>query len=149
MRIGFTGSRDGTTGEQKQTLVEHLADIPELVVESHYGDCRGADEDFMWLSVMLGTGGVLHSHPATLSPMWDKRWRAHTATRFPELGIIEHPALPPLSRNRVIIESVDRLYACPEQAIDPGRGGTWWTICRAREKGVPVVVIGPDGREVT
>lgn len=148
MRIGFTGSRDGTTTPQMKTLIKHLVDIPVIVTESHYGDCVGADESFMWFAVELGNSGVLHSHPATLSPMWDQRWRAHTATRYPQLGIIEHLALPPLSRNRIIVDSVDRMYACPGTATPQDRSGTWSTIKYAQRREVPVVIIGPDGEEI-
>jgi len=58
--------------------------------------------------------------------------------------ILEKPAL---ERNQDIVLAVEVLIACPwEMKIsDNGRGGTWYTMRRAREAGRALIVCWPDG----
>lgn len=137
MRLGFTGSRHGMSNKQKKAFIQFIADCPETITEFHYGDCIGADEQAIMLLVELGGGGVLYSHPATLSSTWDAQYRAHTATKWPELGIIEVPAMNPLSRNIVIVESCDLLLATPAR----DSRGTYHTIRYADNLGKTVKVL--------
>jgi hypothetical protein len=141
MRVGFTGNRHGMTLEQKRTFVNELSDL--VVVEFHYGDCVGADDDAFW--ICRGVARVLHAHPATLGPEWDAQWQARTAERFPNDGIVEHPPLHPLKRNKMIVNSSDLLYACPEEFEEKLRSGTWSTVRYAVANGKPVRIILPDG----
>lgn len=43
MRIGFTGTRDVLTDQQKQSLIQLLAEYRPA--EFHHGDCVGADAE--------------------------------------------------------------------------------------------------------
>ena len=139
MRVGVSGSRHGFTGKQSKVFIDMACE--HVMEEFHYGDCQGVDTEALWLLVECGGGGVLHSHPATMNPDWDALWVAHTASLYPELGIVEHQAKHPLARNRDIVAAIDELWAFPEN--DSGRGGTWYTINRALKSGIATVVILP------
>jgi len=146
VRVGVTASRDGISPAQGIDLQRRLQAI-RIVEEFHHGDCKGGDVACLLVAVRVANVLAYESHPATLSYEWDLHWRAHTATRFPELMQTEHPALPPLSRNRVIVDSVDQMFAYPKSA-DDRIGGTWATIQYAWRRKVPIVVIGPNGEEI-
>lgn len=139
MRVAITGSRHGLKDGQFVTLVDLCSDT--ILSEFHYGDCVGVDEAAMWICHSSGHDGVFHSHPATMNPEWDAKWRARTAERFPELGIIEYEAKHPLTRNKDMVDACDVLWAFPESAIE--KGGTWHTVNYARSKGVPVELVLP------
>jgi hypothetical protein len=141
MRVGFTGNRHGMTLEQKRTFVNELSDLD--VTEFHHGDCVGSDLEAFQLLLGLGLSGVVQSHPATMGPEWDARWKAHTANYFPE--VFEHKPLHPLKRNKVIVNSSDLLYACPEQFEEKLRSGTWSTVRYAVANGKSVRIVFPDG----
>lgn len=145
MKIGFSASRYGATPEQQNSFTRLMAELTESITETHYGDCVGGDEELLMLLVQLGVGGVLHSRPGTVSTRWDMQWRANTARRYPELGIIQHPPKHPLIRNRHIVDSVDRLYACPETSDRNAQSGTWSTIRYALGVGKPAIVIHTNG----
>lgn len=53
--------------------------------------------------------------------------------------------LPPLERNHRIVDACDVLIACPKDAQEQLRSGTWATVRYARKQGKRVIVITPDG----
>lgn len=135
VKVAITGSRHGLRTPQETRLIDLFCST--RISEFHYGDCRGVDEQALWLWVQCGSG-VAHSHPATLNPEWDEKWRAHTAL-FEELGIVEHEPKHPLERNRDMVNACDALWAFPEN--DLGHGGTWYTIRYALDNDVPVTIV--------
>jgi hypothetical protein len=137
MKIGFTGTRQGMTEEQASTfedLTDKLYRQDKTVREFHHGDCIGADEDAH--DILRSFPGLyLHSHPCTLF-----RQRANTEND------VEYDALAPLDRNKVIVESVDIMIACPSGTDELFRGsGTWATIRHARRTKKKLFVIWPNG----
>lgn len=143
MKFGFTGSRHGMTPEQRKVFIDIFSSGKST--EFHYGDCVGADEEALMLLIELG-GGVLYSHPATIFLDWDKRWRANTADKYPELGITQLPAKHPLERNKDIVRQSDYLVACPSSDNPFTKSGTWSTIRYARSLSDNFTVILPNGR---
>lgn len=143
MRLGFTGSRHGMSDAQKKAFID-IASSGKWH-EFHYGDCVGADEEALWLLVELG-GAILHSHPAHLNTEWDSIWRANTASKYPELRIIEHKAKHPLERNKDIVTKSDHLVGCPSSDNPFDRSGTWSTIRFARSLSDNFTCILPNGR---
>lgn len=139
MRVAITGSRHGLSDGQRARLIDLICEAP--ISEFHYGDCKGVDEEAFWLCVELGSGGVMHAHPATLNPKWDAQWRAHTTDHSDMVGIITHEPKHPLARNQDMVDAADIVWAFPEN--DSGTGGTWFTINYARARGVPVEVALP------
>lgn len=136
MKYGFTGSRDGFTQHQMAAFSGWTEGKP--FTEFHNGLCVGADAasaQFVYMYT-IGQSKVI-GHPSNLQGMTDKQ----------ALRICEEvrDALPPLERNRVIVDSCEVLLAAPK-GPEELRSGTWSTIRYARRIGRPVVIFWPDGR---
>lgn len=134
MIIGFSGTRRGLTRPQRDALHSLLMEFEPDVV--HHGCCVGADSDF---SVLAGTraGVKIHAHPADLGALTDK-----DALDWAD---VTYKPLPPLERNQVIVDESELLIACPAEATEQLRSGTWATVRFARKCGKRVVIIYPDG----
>jgi len=130
--VGFTGTREGMTDEQKDKfgrLVKGLQ--PEGF---HHGDCVGADED---------AHGLVREHapdtPITVHPPESSIARAHG------VGDVIRPPSPYLGRKRALVDASGLLVATPD-GPERRRSGTWSTVRYARrQEGVRVLVIHPDG----
>lgn len=134
MRVGFTGTRDGLTFEQLESLREALWAL--RVTELHHGDCIGADAECDDLARELGIPIVVH--PSTITAQ--RAWRSKT------LPCKVLPAQRPLTRNRNIVRAVDFLIAAPATECEVLRSGTWATVRFATKQGVSTFIIFPDGR---
>ena len=131
MKIGFTGSRNGMTKQQRTCISQLLNQT--YASEAHHGDCFGADADFHAICVELGVAVVVHP-PA--NPKSIAGCNPVSATRFP---------LPYLQRNQNIIRSTAALIAAvsgPERV----RSGTWATIRFARTLRRPILLVHADGQ---
>jgi len=129
MKIGFTGTREGMTDEQKSKVSEILKDFD--IEEAHHGDCVGADSDF---HEMLDEN-VIHIHPP----------KNESKRAFCEGGIV-YSGRPYLVRNRDIVNSSDILIATPKDMKEHFRSsGTWATIRFARHRKIPIYIVWPDG----
>jgi hypothetical protein len=135
--VGFTGTREGMTPQQRQEVKELLLD--GNVVEAHHGDCVGADEQFHSLCRGLGVPVVLH-------PPTDPRLRAYC-----DGAIRSEKARPYLDRNKDIVREASLLIATPKEGNEPppGRGqGTWSTVRYARARYGRIIVIMPNGERL-
>lgn len=133
-RFGFTGTQDDLTPEQLGSLrgVFGLAALTENVTEFHHGDCVGADAAAH--DVAVTCGWPTHGHPTNIE-----------GKRAFKRCDVTYPALDPLVRNQVIVDSIDQLVACPGEMHEVQRSGTWATVRRARKAGIPIVYCYPDG----
>lgn len=137
MKVGFTGTREGMTDAQYdafEVLTRELySDLS--VKEFHHGGCVGADAE-AHMSVDEIGGVFMHIHPCNLY-----RQQATDIS-----GDFEYAELPPLTRNKVIVESVDVMIATPSGFDEQFRGsGTWATIRHSRRTNTPLHIIYPDG----
>lgn len=134
MKIGFTGTREGMTTTQWEKF-EHLVTQWHFT-EFHDGDCLGADtQAHATVRRILIPQIEMHGHPCNIH-----RWRAHN-----EYDVM-YPVEAPLVRNRHIVAAVDLMFAAPKEFEMVMRGsGTWATIRYAMTRGVPLIVIFPDG----
>ena len=115
------------TDSQKRGLESFLLDRDEL----HHGDCIGADSDAHDIAESLGLNIVIH-------PPSDPKKRAfRTGKVLPEKYY--------LIRNKDIVNQSDHLIATPGGYSEEPRGGTWFTIRFARQQGVDLTIIYPDG----
>jgi hypothetical protein len=131
--LAFTGTRSGMTQEQRHTVFYLFPPFPDLAL---HGGARGADNDFDWWIITRGM-------PAERIEVYPTR--AHYAY-WAHLGVrTVHDPLPPLVRNRIMVERCDELLACPATAEEELRSGTWTTIRAARMVGKSIAIVAPDG----
>jgi hypothetical protein len=150
--VFFTGSRDGITVEQEETLRDWL--FRRDVIAAHHGLCVGADNRFH--DILAALKDTENGKP------WLVGWPAEVP---PELTIIDsvkcndvHTKQAPLTRNRQMAEYAKwrktgtdgakvEAVACPKECDPPsnGRGGTWHAIRQFQAAGIPVAIIMPHG----
>ncbi len=155
MILAFSGTRKGLTPAQRAALPSVLATLPERVL---HGGCHGADRDFHAFIINTvhalvparvdATGIVLPK--ATLIEVYPSYPNQLT---WANLRFIEdapllceiHELHDPLVRNRIIASRCDALLACPGEAQEVLRSGTWMTVRAARKAAKLVTIIAPDG----
>lgn len=131
--VGFTGTREGMTPTQKIAVAQMFRDAS--VIEAHHGDCIGGDEDFHNIAQIAGVRIEIH-------PPENTKLRAYC-----QGAAFVHPPRPYLVRNRVIVNSVQVMIACPKEEYEPlpSRGqGTWSTIRYARKCDVLLRIVWPE-----
>jgi len=133
--IGFTGSRRGLTEAQHSALSRWLR--ASYTTHAHHGCCVGADAAFAERLASLLVLCETHAWPSNLPHYVDAVAR--------KTADILHDPLPPLDRNRAIVDACGILLACPD-GPERLRSGTWATVRYARKQGKPVVIFWPDGR---
>jgi hypothetical protein len=133
VRVGFSGSRRGMTGEQSRALRLSLASLGDAVL--HRGDAVGADAEAHEQAVALGWSVIIH-------PPINEAWRARKAASE------ERAPKPYLVRNRDIVDETELLVAAPADAVEQLQPGTWSTVRYARRLGRPISIIRPDGSVV-
>ncbi len=130
--IGFTGTRDGMTDEQKETVTRLLRGFQPS--EVHHGDCVGADEQFHNIVVW-----ETQAQPVIHPPRND-RYRAWCDS----LGGEVRPEMDYLDRNRDIVDECDLLIGSPRDMFKR-HGGTWYTIRYAQSVGKWALIVRQDG----
>jgi hypothetical protein len=134
--VGFTGTRKGMTDEQWERVYQILMGLE--YEEVHQGDCIGADADFFVIvyGIRQETGRpcTIHAWPSTV-----KGTNTHSKSD------IIHDPLPPLVRDKIMVERSDLLIACPKGDEEEVRSGTWTTVRYARKHGIRINIVWPDG----
>jgi hypothetical protein len=139
MILGFTGTRQGMTEQQRFAVSEFLDE--RKPTETHSGDCKGADSQFLDAALLCNGNSPprTHGHPCSI-----EKWRAFR--RYNSL----HPVKNALARNQDIVDASDELLAAPKSSKNSDRvGGTWDTIRKALKAKKTVTVVWPDGTKNT
>ncbi len=137
MKVGFTGTRSDCTDEQRRALYGWFKTHLIRMKEFHHGCCLGADQTASeWFDSAKGMKVV--AHPSNL-----RRWTSSLGLMFADQTM---PKLPPLDRNRNIVNVTDLLLACPKGPEQFKGSGTWATIRYARKVGKKVIIFHPDGK---
>lgn len=142
--VGFTGTRQGMTNEQKGTLKIAFIDIEveKRLVEQlfcfRHGDCVGADAEAhdIWRSSFTDLDEIW------IHPPMDPKYRA-----FKNGDVILDPK-GYLDRNDDIVAACHYLIGTPNTMKPKVRGGTWSTIRKAAASKVRGSVILPNGMVV-
>lgn len=134
MIVGFTGTQTGLLSYQIDTLRCLIKNIwPD---EIHHGDCIGADDEFDSLFRTFAPRKIV-IHPPD-NPV--KRAFCHNKDTILHKSIVL-PEKPYLDRNRDIVDSCELIIACPAEATEILRSGTWSTWRYARRQGRPAIII--------
>lgn len=135
--VGFTGTRQGMTAAQKETLQREFLSLDYSLDEwwFHHGDCVGSDEQAD--RIARAHGAKIWMHPPK-NPVY----RAYIGLDARKDKIV--PELPYIERNKKIVECAQRMIATPDGA-EKIRSGTWSTIRYAKRLNKDLVVIMPDG----
>lgn len=136
--IGFTGTREGMTEQQLDTLdfwLEYVTLKLKSCV-SHHGDCVGADAQFHFRTRSFGFKDVYIHPPSNGSKRANCHWIDKHAIVLPEQ--------PYLERNRVIVDASELMLAAPKSATEDD-SGTWATIRYSKQVKCPIILIKPDG----
>jgi len=132
--VTVTGSSAGINPLQREALRAHLMGA-SLV---RHGVCVGVDEVAHWIAYTAGVpieghpgltkgGEVKHRariNEGTFSKLWPEEWF--------------------LDRNGIMVEHSTEVVAVVRSPIWY-RSGEWATVTRALRRGLPVVLIPPDG----
>lgn len=137
----FTGTQVGMALRQRATIRQMmtgsaLMEIRRLARILH-GGCIGADDQF---HDMLDGMELLRRTEVYPSNVLDK-----VADLSGRLPLLVHPASDPLERNKLMIARAHSVLAAPKEFSEVTRSGTWATVRAARRKGIPVLIVYPDG----
>lgn len=144
MIIGFTGTRNGMTSQQKEQVTKWLESRPDYTIAYViHGACVGADEDFVRICHALKNQKfVIFARPGRSVHGGNNEYLSRTAC---ELSGMVYDAETHFARNRKIVADCTVLLACPYQQSHQAHGGTWYTVDQARKKGKQVVIFWPNG----
>jgi hypothetical protein len=106
-------------------------------VTLHHGDCVGADEEAHRLARRRGARVEVHPGRGMTSSYLVPDLRARCE------GDVVHPVLTHFHRNRRIVDLSDVVVAAPREAVRQHRGGTWYTISYAEQRGKTLAVLSP------
>ena len=134
LKVGFTGTQNGLSSEQRSALVMTLLDLTGRI-EAHHGMCVGADHEFhdMVRDNYKPDNRFIVGHP----PRDKKQFVACEVDDMRD-------EKPYRVRNRDIVNESEILVACPASA-ERARSGTWSTVRYARSMAKPIMIILPDG----
>lgn len=134
MIVGFTGTRQGMTGEQKFEVARLLRYLnPSIVL---HGCCVGADRIFhrIVLSSVSHTV-VIEGFPGDNE---QKTWAERN-------GVESNPIHPYLERNKIIAKRSDIMIVTPKGEKEELRSGTWATIRCRKKTGLLLYIVEPSG----
>ena len=132
--LGFTGSRNGMTCLQKESVTYLVRAIG--MKEAHHGDCVGADEDFHNLVNKEGYTTVVH-------PPKNPKFRAFCD------GNLIFPEKEYMDRNRDIVDLCEVIIATPNTFVEKSKGGTWSTVRYAVKMNKKLFIVLPNGKIVS
>lgn len=132
MKIGFTGTQEGTTKEQYNTTSLLIKSCLGTDGEFHVGDCIGSDQE-------MGLEAYRYGYRMMGHPPINRSKRAFLYYDF------TYDAKPYLERNHDIVDAVDYMLATPKEFTEQLRSGTWSTIRYAKKMKKPLTIIYPDG----
>ncbi len=140
MKVGFTGTRDGMTLEQKFAFCEVINNISPAMTEFRHGDCIGCDEEAHKViqKARLSNNEMLTT---CIHPPINETYRAWCHGAMVKVG---HPK-EYLDRNHDIVDASEFMIACPGEMDEKLRSGTWATIRYSKKTNTDICIIFPDG----
>lgn len=130
MKIGFTGTQEGMTQNQKNLLKLALEVHFEPGSEFHHGDCVGADAEAC--DIAKNTGYIIHCHPPIKT--YKRAYKPYD---------VIYEAKEYIARNHDIVDSVEFMYVAPKEREEQLRSGTWATYRYTKKTNTRYWVISP------
>ena len=131
MNIGITGTREGLSITQRESLINILSKYNHVGTQLHTGCCVGVDTQVAELVLEIRYDKIrlighppIKKHNQGATDMYDML--------LPEKNYLE--------RDRIIVNSTAMLIACPLN-LTTQKGGTWYTINYAQKKNKPVIIL--------
>ena len=128
MKIGFTGTREGMSQQQKEEFALLINQLG--ATEFHHGDCAGADEDAHSIVREIFPGVRIIVHPPSSSYL--QAYCRGDEHRAPATYLV---------RDRAIVESTEYLIGAPLSDTPAPKSGTWYTIRYAQKLGRPHTIL--------
>lgn len=128
MIIGFTGTRQGMSQNQKEQFVLKLFELNPT--EFHHGDCKGADAEAHDIVREFFPEVYIVIHPPELH--YTQAFKQGDEHRVPGSYI---------DRDRDIVNDSDYLIGAPLTNDEIVRSGSWTTIRYARKTNKPYTVL--------
>ena len=141
--LGFTGSREEPSSEQRKWVLETLITFVQhkAITGVHHGCCKGSDAFFHRAAKTVLDLGL---RQITLHPPLKREWEMEV-TEWDLANCIWYPRKNYLARDRDIVANSGSLLATP-LSMKPTRGsGTWYTIHHAKDSGKNGWVCFTDG----
>lgn len=132
LSIGFTGTRQGMSEEQLQTVDFLITKLATKATNFHHGGCIGSDIQAAKIAQRIGLHIICH--PSTFERTWGEP--IYSEIRKPD---------DPLRRNITIVAESTWVIAAPLELREQSRGGTWQTIRRAWHVKKPLWIVYRDG----
>jgi hypothetical protein len=150
MKIGFTGTRAGMNDRQRELVKAVLDSLAWAAThgplrlkerpEFYHGGADGADEEADAEACLLGYVITVHPCPGVTA---DEVTGTNGRGTFNGHEVAWREVLPPLVRNRNIVDECDLLIAAPKRRAEERRSGTWATVRYARKVGRPTLMVWP------
>jgi hypothetical protein len=141
LKLGVTGTRHDLTQAQYAHVASQVRH--PVVTEVHHGDCVGFDAVVHDLALRAHKRIVIH-------PPLNPKQRAFCSGPPERVTIL--PEADYHVRNHAIVDATEALLAGSATLEEVVRSGTWATVRYARRQArlrtYPIVVIGPDGRQI-
>jgi hypothetical protein len=138
----FTGTRSGMALRQKMVIRQMMTGsaLMEIRRVSRFlhGGCIGADAQFHVILKQMGLLSKVEVYPSDIPEFRDDLEAGYGILRI-------HEPSNPIARNKTMIGRAHSLLAAPREFQEVVRSGTWMTIREARKKGIPVLIVFPDG----
>lgn len=134
MNFTFSGTLRGMTIAQQFGVMRAFMRLEGYKI-IHHGGATGADEQAHTISERFLFERHIH-----WSMIADKRMKV----TYRAADDVEYAPLPPLKRNRVMIDASTWLIAAPATRQEM-RCGTWATVRYARERKINITLVFPDG----
>lgn len=130
MKIGITGTRNGTSDYQLSELIAFFQNLSGPV-ELHHGDCIGVDTEVATIAKACGFKVVCHP---PVKP---------SLRGFFNSDEYRQP-LSYFQRNRNIVNETELLLVVPKEDSWQPNGGTWYTCDYAKKQNRPYQIFWPQ-----
>lgn len=135
MKLSFTGTREGMTDDQLDTLYAWFMFCKDEIEEAHFGLCRGADVQFYHMLLAVKPDAYIVGHPCDLIEQ-----QVHLPCH--EIRFVK----PPITRNHDMVDETDTLISTPATFKNVLRSGTYSCLRYAASKDKDLNIILPNGR---